>query len=82
MSGERKRGGVWLLPAIVVAAGAYFWGTQSRAGTLKAAKLAPVNGVGLALMAAGLVCALLKKPALRLAGTLLCGVGAIMVICL
>lgn len=82
MSGENRRFGGFLLPVIVVLVGAYFLVTGMRSGTLSAAELKPVNWVGLALMLAGLICAFFKKPALKLAGTLVCGVGAILVICL
>lgn len=82
MSGENRRIGGWLLPAIVVAVGAYFLISGMRSGTLRAVELKPVNWAGLGLMAAGLVAALLKKPVLKLLGVLVCAVGAIMVICL
>ena len=84
MSGERKRGGVWLLPAIVVAVGAYFLVNAIRKGTLQPVALGPVNIAGLVLMAAGLVAAIAgrKNGLVRLAATLVCGVGAILVICL
>ena len=82
MSGENRRFGGFLLPVIVVLVGAYFLVTGMRPGTLRAAELKPVNWVGLMLMLAGLVCAFFKKPALKRAGTLVCGVGAILVICL
>ena len=84
MSGENRRYGGWLLPVIVVAVGAYFLLNAMRQGTLTAVSLKPVNYVGLALMAAGLVgvVALRKRDLWKLAGVLVCGVGAIMVICL
>ena len=82
MSGENRRPTAWLLPVIVVAVGAYFLYDAAGRGTLKAVALSPVNWSGLGLMAAGLVCAFFKKPALKLAGVLACGIGAILVICL
>lgn len=84
MSGERRRTGAWLLPAIVVAVGAYFLITGLRGGTLKPVTLSPVNWIGLAVMAAGLAANVIwhKEPRIRLLGVLACGVGAIMVICL
>ena len=80
MSGEHRRG--WILPVIVVAVGAYFLVTGMQQGTLSAVTLKPVNWAGLALMAAGLVSAFMKRPALKLAGVAACGIGAILVICL
>lgn len=84
MSGENRRYGGWLLPVIVVAAGAYFLWDASQRGTLNAAALKPVNWAGLGAMAAGLVAVFAggRKPAWKLAGTLVCGIGAILVICL
>ena len=82
MSGENRRFGGFILPVLVVMAGAYFLYTQARSGTLSVASLKPVNWAGLAAMAAGLLVALQRKPALKLVGTLVCGVGAILVICL
>lgn len=82
MSGENRRPYGWLLPVIVVAAGAYFLISARQRGTLAPAALKGVNWVGLGLMVAGLVAALMKKPLVRLLGTLVCGIGAIMVICL
>ncbi len=87
MSGENRRYGGWLLPVIVVAVGAYFLvngmnGMQR--GTLQSVALKPVNIAGLVLMAAGLVASIAarKNGLLKLAATLVCGVGAILVICL
>ncbi len=80
MSGEHRRFGGFILPVLVVMAGAYFLYTQTRSGTLSAVELKPVNWIGLGAMAAGLVAALQKRPALKLIGTLVCGVGAILVI--
>ena len=84
MSGENRRYGGWLLPVIVVAVGAYFLVDALQKGTLTAVALKPVNYVGLALMVAGLVgvLALRKRDLWKLVGTLVCGVGAILVICL
>ena len=82
MFGENRRPTAWLLPVIVVAVGAYFLYDAAGRGTLKAVSLSPVNWSGLGLMAAGLVCAFFKQPALKLAGVLACGIGAILVICL
>lgn len=84
MSGENRRYGGWLLPVIVVAVGAYFLVDALQKGTLTAVALKPVNYAGLALMVAGLVgvLALRKRDLWKLVGTLVCGVGAIMVICL
>ena len=80
MSGEDRRG--WILPVIVVAAGAYFLIAQTQRGALNAATLKPVNWAGIALMVAGLIPAFMKKPLLKLAGVLAVGIGAILVICL
>ena len=80
MSGEHRRG--WILPVIVVAVGAYFLVTGMQRGTLSAVTLRPVNWAGIALMAAGLIFAFMKKPALKLLGVAVCGIGAILVICL
>ena len=82
VSGENRRPGGWLLPVIVLAVGAYFLVNAMQHGALRAATLRPVNWVGLALMPVGAVCALaVKKRGLwKLAGVLVCGVGAIMVI--
>ena len=80
MSGEHRRG--WILPVIVVAVGAYFLVTGMQRGTLSAVTLRPDNWAGIALMAAGLISAFMKKPALKLLGVALCGIGAILVICL
>ena len=82
MSGENRRMGGWLLPVIVVAVGAFFLYTNVQAGTLHAATLRPVNWAGIALMAAGALAAFWKKPLVKLMGVLVCGIGAIMVICL
>ncbi len=84
MSGEDRRFSAnrgWLLPVIVVIAGAAFLIASMRGGTLSAVALKPVNLAGLALMIAGAVPALGKKPLGKLIGTLICGVGAILVIC-
>ena len=82
MSGENRRFGGWLLPVIVVGVGVYFLITGMQRGTLSAVKLKPVNLAGLALMAAGVIAALMKKPILKLTGLLVCAIGAILVICL
>lgn len=82
MSGEHRRYGGFMLPAIVVIAGVVWALTAAQSGTLSAAALKPVNWAGLALMAAGVVAAFMKKPTVRLMGVLACGVGAILVICL
>lgn len=82
MSGENRRIGGWLLPVIVVMVGAYFLATGMRAGNLRAVQLKPVNWAGLGAMLAGLVCALMKKPKLKLVGVFVCAIGAFMVICL
>ena len=79
MSGERRG---WLLPVIVVALGSYFLVTGMRNGTLTAVHMKPVNWAGIALMAAGLVTALMQRSLGKLAGVLLAGIGAILVICL
>ena len=80
MSGEHRRG--WILPVIVVAVGATFLVTGMQRGTLSAVTLKSVNWAGIALMAAGLISAFMKKPVLKLVGVLACGIGAILVICL
>ena len=84
MSGENRRYGGWILPVIVVAAGAYFLYDAIQKGTLSPAALSPVNWVGVGMMAAGLIGAVAgrKNGLVRLAATLICGVGAILVICL
>ena len=84
MSGENRRYGGWILPVIVVAVGAYFLVNAIRKGTLQPVALGPVNIAGLVLMAAGLIASLAarKNGLIKLAATLVCGVGAILVICL
>ena len=82
MSGEHRRFGGFMLPAIVVIVGVACALSAAQNGTLKAVALRPVNWAGLALMAAGVVAAFMKKPTVRLMGVLACGVGAILVICL
>ena len=84
MSGENRRYSGWLLPVLVVAVGAYFLVNALQRGALEAVALKPVNWAGLALMAVGLVAAvaLRKRDLWKLAATLVCGVGAILVICL
>ena len=79
MSGE-SRG--WLLPVIVVAAGLFFLIRGITGGTLNAVTLKPVNWAGIALMVVGLVTAFVNKSAGKLLGVLVCGIGAILVICL
>ena len=83
MSGDHKRLGGWMLPVIVVAIGAYFLATAVRQGTLKPVELHPVNWIGLAAMLAGLIFsfAFKRSQRMRLLGLLVCGIGAIMVIC-
>ena len=96
MSGEHRRTGgsrgdrpglraIHLMPVIIVAVGAYFLITGMRAGTLTPIQLKGAHWAGLALMAVGLAASLIwqkKKPLVSLLGVLLCGAGAIMVICL
>ncbi len=84
MSGENRRYGGWILPVIVVAVGAYFLVNAIQKGTLQPVALGPVNIAGLVLMAAGLIASLAarKNGLIKLAATLVCGVGAILVICL
>ena len=82
MSGEHRRFGGFMLPAIVVIAGVVYALGAAQNGMLSAARLKPVNWAGLALMAAGVVAAFMKKPTVRLMGVLACGIGAILVICL
>ena len=82
MSGEHRRTGSFMLPAIVVIVGVVYALTAAQSGALSAARLKPVNWAGLVLMAAGLAAAFIKKPAAKLAGVLVCGIGAILVICL
>ncbi len=81
MSGEHRR---FLLPVIVLAVGVYVMITSSGQGALRPVSLKPVQWAGIAVMAAGLVSALVirKKPLWRLAGVIVCGIGAILVICL
>ena len=79
MSGERRG---WLLPVIVVAAGLFFLIRGITGGTLNAVTLKPVNWAGIALMVVGLVTTFVNKSLGKLAGVLLVGVGAILVICL
>ena len=83
MSGEDRRFNGWLLPVLVVAVGAYCLYAGAQGGTLSAARLRPVNWVGIAALAAGAACALAgKRPVVRLLGVLAAGIGAILVICL
>ena len=81
MSGEPRRFGGWLLPVIVVMVGAYVLLTS---GSLRPIALRPVQWAGIAAMAAGAVAtiAVRKNPLVRLAGVIVCGIGAILVICL
>ena len=62
MSGEHRRMGGFMLPAIVVIAGIVYALSAARNGTLSAAALKPVNWAGLALMAAGVAAAFMKTP--------------------
>ena len=80
MSGGNRRFG-FALPILVVAVGAYFLVNAMRAGTLKPIALEPVNIAGLAVMASGLVAVFAgrKRDVVKLTGTLVCGVGAVMV---
>lgn len=84
MSGENRRNMGWLLPVIVVGVGAYFLYAGMRQGTLQPVSLKPVQWAGIGVMAAGVVAVLLsrKRKLMKLAGVLVCGIGAIMVICL
>ena len=84
MSGENRRFRGLLLPVIVVAVGAFFLVSAMRGGTLERVALKSVNWIGLGLMAAGLIAVVAgrKREWVKLAGTLVCGVGAILVICL
>ncbi len=82
MSGEHRRFGGWLLPAIVVIVGAVYALNAAQNGTLKAVTLKPVNWAGVALMAAGVIAAFQKKPVVKLVSVLAAGIGAILVICL
>ena len=82
MSGEHRRFGGFMLPAIVVIAGVVYALGAAQNGMLSAARLKPVNWAGLALMAAGVAATFIKKPAAKLIGVLACGLGAILVICL
>ena len=81
MSGEPRRFGGWLLPVIVVMVGAYVLLTS---GSLRPVALRPVQWAGIAAMIAGAVVTLAvrQRPLVRLAGVIVCGVGAILVICL
>jgi len=83
MSGEKRPVAGWLLPVVIVAAACGLaMGGQSVA--LSPASLKPVNWVGIGLMAAGAAGAVLirRQPLWRLAGVAVCGIGAILVICL
>ena len=82
MSGEHRRHGGWILPVIVVAVGAYFLYAAAQKGALSAVTLKPLGWAGIALMVAGAALALIvrKNKYIRLAGVLLCGVGAMMAI--
>lgn len=81
MSGERRR---FLLPIIVLAVGLYVLITSSGQGALRPVSLKPVQWAGIAVMAAGAIAAIAvrKKSLVRLAGVIVCGIGAILVICL
>ena len=81
MSGEPRRFGGWLLPVIVVMVGVYVLLTS---GNLRPVALRPVQWAGIAAMIAGAVVTLAvrQRPLVRLAGVIVCGVGAILVICL
>ena len=95
MSGEDgRRDGLrgWLLPVIVVCAGAFalYWSAQN--GLMRPVALKPLNWAGLAIMALGLAAAVAggllaakrggQAQLVRLLGVLACDVGTIMVICL
>lgn len=84
MSKEHRRPGSWLLPVLIAAVGVSYLVASNARGALSVAALKPINRVGLGVMLAGLVLALFvrKRPLARLAGVMLCGVGAILVICL
>ena len=82
MSGEHRRFGGFMLPAIVVIVGVVYALSAAQNGTLKAVTLRPVNWAGVALLVAGAVAAFQKKPAVKLLGVLAAGIGAILVICL
>ena len=81
MSGERRR---FLLPIIVLAVGVYVLITSSGQGALHPVSLKPVQWAGVAVMIAGAVAAVAvrKKALIRLTGVIVCGIGAILVICL
>ena len=83
MPKDDRRFGGWILPAIVILAGAYFLISAAQRGNLSPVTLKPINWTGLAAVAVGAILALfIKKPWFRLAGILLCAIGAILVICL
>ena len=81
MSGERSR---FLLPIIVLAVGVYVLITSSGQGTLQPVSLKPVQWAGVAVMIVGAAAAIAvrKRALVRLAGVIVCGIGAILVICL
>ena len=81
MSGERSR---FLLPIIVLAVGVYVLITSSGQGALQPVSLKPVQWAGVAVMIAGAAAAIAvrKRALVRLAGVIVCGIGAILVICL
>jgi len=74
--------GGWILPVIVVLAGAYLLWTNVSRGNLSAVKLTAASWAGLALMAAGAAAAIAvrERRLLKIAGLALCVAGAIMVI--
>ena len=84
MSGEHRRPGGWVLPVIVIGVAACLLLQSSGQGALSPAALKPLQWVGVAVTLAGAVAAFAvrKRPFVRLAGVLVCGVGAIMAICL
>lgn len=84
MSGEHRRFGGWLLPVLVVGVGVWLLATGFLSGTLRPVTLKPVGWAGLALMAGGIVAcfAARQNRLIKLLGVFVCGIGAILVICL
>ena len=79
MSGDHR---AWILPVIVVAMGLFIVIRGITSGTLNGVVLKPVNWAGIGLMVVGLVASFVNRSIGKLAGVLIVGIGAILVICL
>ena len=84
MSGENRHFGGWFLPVLVVAVGIYLLTTGFQSGSLRPVAMKPVGWAGLALMAGGVIAcfAARQNKLIKLLGVMICGIGAILVICL